>query len=98
MSRAAVIRDPVKTVGTGLFGAIQYVAPSVGMEVSAINVRDAAEIERGIAAFARSANGGLILTASRVVVRPSRSDRHAGCSAQTARSLSTDASYVTVAD
>ena len=41
-------------------------APSLGMEVSPVNVRDAGEIERAIAAFARSPNGGLIVTASRV--------------------------------
>ena len=45
-------------------GAIQAVAPSVGVEVTPVNVRDAGEIERAITAFARSANGGLIVTAS----------------------------------
>ncbi|MGB9041785.1 MAG: ABC transporter substrate-binding protein, partial [Pseudolabrys sp.] len=68
VSRAGVIRDPAQTAGTGQFGVIQSVAPSLGMDVSAINLRDAAEIERGIAAFARSANGGLILTASALSV------------------------------
>jgi len=68
VSRAGVIRDPAQTAGTGQFGVIQSVAPSVGMEVSTINVRDAPEIERGIAAFARSANGGLILTSSALSV------------------------------
>jgi putative tryptophan/tyrosine transport system substrate-binding protein len=68
VTRAAVIRDPAQTAGTGQFGVIQAVAPSVGMEVSTINVRDAAEIERGIVAFARSANGGLIVTASALSV------------------------------
>jgi putative tryptophan/tyrosine transport system substrate-binding protein len=64
VTRAAVIRDPAITAGIGMFGAIQSMAPSLGMEVSPINVGDAGEIERAIATFARSANGGLIVTAS----------------------------------
>jgi putative ABC transport system substrate-binding protein len=64
VTRAAVLRDPAITSGIGQFAVIQSVAPSVGMEVSAINVRDAGEIERAVTAFARTANGGLILTAS----------------------------------
>jgi putative tryptophan/tyrosine transport system substrate-binding protein len=68
VSRAGVIRDPAQTAGTGQFAVIQSVAPSVGMEVSTINMRDAAEIERAIAAFARTANGGLIVTASALSV------------------------------
>ena len=68
VSRVGVIRDPAQTAGTGQFAVIQSVAPSVGMEVSAINVRDAPEIERSVAAFARSANGGLIVTASALSV------------------------------
>jgi putative ABC transport system substrate-binding protein len=68
VTRAAVIRDAAQTAGTGQFAVIQSVAPSVGMEVSTINVRDAAEIERAIAAFARTADGGLILTASALSV------------------------------
>jgi putative tryptophan/tyrosine transport system substrate-binding protein len=63
-NRAAVIRDPVTTVGIGLFGAIQNAAPSVGIEVRPVNVRDAGEIERAIAAFARASNGGLVVTVS----------------------------------
>ena len=47
-----------------MFGSIQSVAPSLGVEVSPVNVRDAGEIERAIAAFARSSNGGLIVTGS----------------------------------
>ena len=61
--RAAIIRDPAITAGIGQFGAIQAVAPSLGVEVSPVNVRDAGEIERAVTAFARSANGGLIVTA-----------------------------------
>ena len=68
MTRAAVLRDPAIPAGIGQFGAIQAVAPSLGMEVSPVNVRDAAEIERAIAAFARSSNGGLIVTASALAI------------------------------
>jgi putative ABC transport system substrate-binding protein len=66
VTRAAVLRDPNITAGIGQFAVIQSVAPSVGIDVSPINLRDAAEIERAVAAFARIANGrgGLILTAS----------------------------------
>jgi putative tryptophan/tyrosine transport system substrate-binding protein len=66
--RAAVIRDPTITAGIGQFGAIQSVAPALGVEVSPINVRDAGEIERSIEAFSRSANGGLIVTASALAI------------------------------
>jgi len=62
MTRAAVLKDPAFGVGSVQFGAIQAVAQSLGIEVSPINVRDAGEIERAIAAFARSANGALIVT------------------------------------
>ena len=58
VTRAAVLRDPAMASGIGQFGAIQAVAPSLGVEVSPVNVRDAGEIERAVAAFARSANGG----------------------------------------
>jgi putative ABC transport system substrate-binding protein len=68
VTRAAVVRDPVITAGTGQFGAIQSAAPSLGVELSAVNVRDASEIERAIAAFARSSNGGLIVTGSALAV------------------------------
>ena len=64
VTRVVVLRDPATTAGIGQFAVIQSVAPSVGVEVSAINMSDAAGIENGIAAFARAANGGLILTAS----------------------------------
>jgi putative ABC transport system substrate-binding protein len=55
--RVAVIRDPAITAGIGEFGSIQSVAPSLRVEVSPVNVRDAGEIERGITAFAHSPNG-----------------------------------------
>ena len=87
VTRAAVLRDPAIAAGTGQFGVIQAVAPSLGVEVSPVNVRDAGEIERAVAAFARSPNGGLIVTASGSAMRSSRSDHHAGGPAQAARGL-----------
>jgi putative ABC transport system substrate-binding protein len=64
VTRAAVLRDPALAVGIGQFAVIQSVAPSVGVDVIPVNLGDAAEIEREVAAFAQSANGGLIATAS----------------------------------
>jgi putative ABC transport system substrate-binding protein len=64
VTRAAVLRDSTVAAGIGQFAVIQSVAPSVGVEVTPINGRDAPEIERAIAAFARVSNGGLIVTAS----------------------------------
>jgi putative ABC transport system substrate-binding protein len=64
VKRVAVIRDPAVSVGVGQFGAIQSVAPSLGVEVTPVNVRDADDIERDVAAFARVPNGGLIVTGS----------------------------------
>jgi putative tryptophan/tyrosine transport system substrate-binding protein len=63
VTRAAVLRDPTVAAGIGQFAAIQTVGP-VGMELSAIDLRDTAEIERAVAEFARGPNGGLIVTAS----------------------------------
>jgi putative ABC transport system substrate-binding protein len=63
-TRVAVLRDPALAAGIGQFAAIQSVAPSLGVELSPINVRDASEIERTVTAFARQPEGGLILTAS----------------------------------
>jgi putative tryptophan/tyrosine transport system substrate-binding protein len=68
VTRTAVLRDAALPAGIGQFAVIQSVASSVGVEVSAINVRDADEIERGVTAFARTSNGGLILTASALSV------------------------------
>jgi putative ABC transport system substrate-binding protein len=68
VTRAAVLRDAAITAGIGQFAVIQSVAPSVGVEVIPINVRDAGEIERAVTAFARSANSGLIVTASALSV------------------------------
>ena len=64
LKRAAVLRDSTTSAGIGLFSAIQSAAPSVGVEISAINAGDAGELERAIAAFARGANAGLIVTPS----------------------------------
>jgi putative ABC transport system substrate-binding protein len=64
VTRAAVLRDAAITAGVGLWGAIQTAAPSFGIEVSPVNVRDATEIERAITAFAHGPNGGLIVTGS----------------------------------
>ena len=67
-TRAAVLRDAASSVGIGMFAAIQTAAPSLGVEVSPINVLDVGEIERAIAAFARSGNSGLIVTGSPLAV------------------------------
>jgi putative ABC transport system substrate-binding protein len=68
VTRAAIIRDPRITAGIGLWGAIQSVAPSFGVELIPMGLRDAGEIEHDVAAFARSPNGGLILTGSGLAV------------------------------
>jgi putative ABC transport system substrate-binding protein len=64
VTRAAVIRDPAISIGTAQFSAIQAVAPSLGVEVTPIGVHDIGVIERAVEAFARSPNGGLIMTAA----------------------------------
>jgi putative ABC transport system substrate-binding protein len=64
VTRVAVLRDATIPSGTGQFGVIQAVAPSLRVEANPINMREAGEIERAVAAFARAPNGGLILTAS----------------------------------
>jgi putative ABC transport system substrate-binding protein len=64
LKRVAVLRDPTTAAGMGQFGAIQSVAPSFGMEVNPVSLRDPGEIERGVTAFAASPNGGLIITAA----------------------------------
>ena len=68
VTRAAVLRDPTIPQGIGQFGAIQSVAPSLGLEVSPVNLRDAGEIEHDVAAFARGSNGGLIVTGSGLAI------------------------------
>jgi putative tryptophan/tyrosine transport system substrate-binding protein len=64
VTRAAILRDPTSPTGTGQFGAIQSVAPALGVEVSPLGMSDAREMERAVAAFARAPNGGLIVTGS----------------------------------
>jgi putative tryptophan/tyrosine transport system substrate-binding protein len=64
VTRAAVLRNSETPAGIGQFSAIQAVAPSLGVEVSPIGVHDIGEIERAVATFARSTNGGLVVTAS----------------------------------
>ena len=64
VTRAAVIRDPIEFSGIGQLAAIQSVAPSFGVEIIAVDARDAKEIERVITEFARGSNGGLIVTLS----------------------------------
>ena len=66
VTRVAVLRDAAVSIGPVQFGVIQAVAPSLRVEVNPVNMRDAGEIERAIAAFAGSPNGGLILTAGAV--------------------------------
>jgi putative tryptophan/tyrosine transport system substrate-binding protein len=86
MTRAAVLRDASIPSGTGQFGAIQSVAPSVGVEVSPVNIRDAGEIERAVAAFA-SREWWPDCDRQRAGAASSQFDHHAGRPAQTARSL-----------
>src|SRR5262245_1825842 len=62
VTRTAVFRDPAQGSGNSQFAAIQTVAPSLRVEVTPVNMRDAGEIERAIAAFARFPNGGLVVT------------------------------------
>jgi len=69
VTRVAVIRDPATAAGIGQFSAIQSVAHSLGVELTPFSARDAGDIERGIDAFARSGNGGLIVTSGGVAFR-----------------------------
>jgi putative ABC transport system substrate-binding protein len=69
VTRAAILRDPAIIAGIGQWAAIQSASPSVAIEVSPVNIDDAGEIERSIAAFARSPNGGPILTGSGLAIR-----------------------------
>jgi putative tryptophan/tyrosine transport system substrate-binding protein len=64
VTRVAILRDPAITAGIGLWGAIQSVSPSFGVELRPVDVGDVGEIERDLTAFARTPNGGLILTGS----------------------------------
>ena len=62
VTRALVFRDPASAAGIGQFAAVRSVAQNLGIELTPVNVRDADEIERSVAAFARSGNGGMIVT------------------------------------
>jgi putative ABC transport system substrate-binding protein len=64
VTRAAILRESGIAAGPGFFGAIQSAAPSFGLELRPVDVRDAGEIERTIAAFAQDSNGGIIVTGS----------------------------------
>ena len=68
MKQVAVFRDPDLAAGAGQFGAMHSVAPSFGVEVRPVDVRDAPAIERAITGFASTANGGLIVTESAAAV------------------------------
>jgi len=69
VTRAAVLRDVTQGTGTSQFAAIQAMAPSLRVEVNPVNLGDAGEIERAVAAFAHSGNGGLIVTAAALTLR-----------------------------
>jgi ABC-type uncharacterized transport system substrate-binding protein len=69
VTRAAVLRDAAIAAGSGQLGAIQSVAPQLGVELHPVGVRDAGEIERAITAFARGSNDGLIVTGSGLATR-----------------------------
>jgi putative tryptophan/tyrosine transport system substrate-binding protein len=69
VSRAAVLRDAATASGSGQFGAIQAVAPGLGVEVTPVGLHDADEIERGVSDFARGSNGGVIVTAGGAGIR-----------------------------
>ena len=69
VTRVAVLRDAAQGSGTSQFAVIQAMAPSLRVEVNPVDMRDAPEIERAVAAFARSGNGGLITTGSGSAIR-----------------------------
>jgi putative ABC transport system substrate-binding protein len=68
VSRVGVLRDATLASGGGQLGALQAVAPSFGVELTPVSVRDVGEIDRAITAFARNSNGGLIVTGSTLAV------------------------------
>ena len=87
MTRVAVIRDFANPAGIGQFAVIQAVAPALGVEVIPVDPSDAAEIEREVGTFARSVNGGLIVTGEGRCGFNRRADRRACDPAPSARSL-----------
>jgi putative ABC transport system substrate-binding protein len=64
VTRAVILRDPSDPAGIGMFSAMQIAAPSFGIEVRPVDVRDPVEIERGIVAIAGGTNSGLIVPGS----------------------------------
>src|SRR5215831_11336859 len=69
VNRAGVLRDPTNPTGIGFLAAMQGVAPSIGVELTALNVQQAGDIERAVGEFARGSNGGLIVTLNGVTIR-----------------------------
>ena len=69
LTRAGVLRDATVPAGTGQWGAIQAVAPSLGVDLSPIDVHDAREIERAVSEFARGPDRGLIVTTAALAMR-----------------------------
>lgn len=67
-TRVAILRDPANPSGTGLFSAIQAVAPTFGVDVSPIGLSDSREIDRNIASFTSTSNGGLVVTPSGLAI------------------------------
>jgi ABC-type uncharacterized transport system substrate-binding protein len=63
VTRVAVLRDPAITAGIGYLAAIHALAPSIAVEVTPVDVRHASDIERAVASFSGTSNGGLIVTA-----------------------------------
>jgi putative ABC transport system substrate-binding protein len=68
VTRAAMLRDAADPAGIGELAAMQSVAPAIGLDVRPLNMGNAAEIERAVAAFAQTANGGLIVSSSALTV------------------------------
>jgi putative tryptophan/tyrosine transport system substrate-binding protein len=68
VTRVAIIRNAANPAGVAQFGSLQNAARSLGVDASPINLRDAREIERNVEAFARSPNGGLVVTQKRVSI------------------------------
>ena len=68
LTRVGAIRDSAITAGIGQWSAIQTAAPALGLEATPINLRDTPELERDVTRFARSANGGLIVTSSALAI------------------------------
>jgi putative ABC transport system substrate-binding protein len=88
VTRVAVLRDPTNPALLATFGAVRGAAQVLGVEVTALDTRDAGEIERGVAAFARSTNGGLIVMPGARGIGSWRFDCRACGAVQAARNLS----------